>query len=149
MSKVIIALLAVHFSTIVVLSCLCAPSTPLQKICVADAAIKARVTGRQQVSQSIHYTINVIEVLKSNQDLSNLTTLVTSTQPGHCGLELDNNALYFLTGNIHSPRARPQDIVLTSSTCRFVLNLDKASDNEKRAVFDLFKPSLNCNQTDA
>ncbi|RWS01948.1 metalloproteinase inhibitor 2-like protein [Dinothrombium tinctorium] len=138
MNKLILAFLFLNFSLSAVFCCLCVPMTPLQQYCVANTVVKAKITGEKSAQLVTEYDVDILEVIKS-PNLPSSVKILTPSQDGICGVALEKNSTYILTANYLEPN-------LHISSCGYHVNLDKATEEEKKAALDPLKPSLDCSR---
>ncbi|RWS11351.1 hypothetical protein B4U79_17534 [Dinothrombium tinctorium] len=139
MNKLILKILVLSFSFSTVFCCLCLPLTPLQHYCAANTVVKARIQEEKTQDSVTEYDVQIVETIKSPKLLPSSLKLLTPSQHGLCGVDLDKNSTYILTAAYLEPN-------LHTSACDYHVNLDKATENEKKAALDPLKPGLNCNQ---
>ncbi|RWR99292.1 hypothetical protein B4U79_18814 [Dinothrombium tinctorium] len=115
--------------------------TILQHYCHASTVIKAKVTGEKFIPHdTTEYEVEVVETIKSPKVLPSSIKLSSPWYELYCGHQLEQNSTYIITANYVEPN-------LYFTFCHYILNLDHATDDEKKSAFDPLKPSLNCSQT--
>ncbi|RWS01578.1 metalloproteinase inhibitor 2-like protein [Dinothrombium tinctorium] len=116
----------------IVFGCSCTPKNATEAACYFNTVVKAKVVGSEvdEKHSIVTYTIGIIETLKSPIALNQTTAVVTSYgSPALCGLELQNNTSYLITG--HHVNDGHDNLVFTTSLCNYYLNLDTAPAAEK------------------
>ncbi|RWS06661.1 hypothetical protein B4U79_19062 [Dinothrombium tinctorium] len=146
MHKLFLTLILLDFS-VSIFCCQCLFGTPLQHFCLANTVVKLNVKSEKTYGNAREYDVEILETLKSNsRSLPQKMKLLTSYGTGLCGLELEKGVTYLLTSLLLTPINKKAQPVLVSSSCSYHLNLDKATEKQKKAALGPFIPELNCDQ---
>uniref|UniRef100_UPI00398EB6A6 metalloproteinase inhibitor 4.3 n=1 Tax=Pristiophorus japonicus TaxID=55135 RepID=UPI00398EB6A6 len=86
--------------------CSCHPSHPQLEVCNSDVVIRALVTSKKLITtgflpnDTMRYAVDQKKMYKGSETNNEITHLQTSSSTSTCGVELDVNKKYILTGSV-------------------------------------------------
>nr|XP_057905845.1 metalloproteinase inhibitor 2-like [Doryrhamphus excisus] len=124
-------------------ACTCGDSVhPQTAFCQADVVIKAKVLGRKLVGgieESVKYDIKQMQMFKGPR--RNIDAVYTPSSSAACGVSLNNNVEYLLTGRLAS------NGLLHVGLCDFMTPWDNLSASQKTNLVAHYKMGCACQIT--
>ncbi|XP_013408084.1 metalloproteinase inhibitor 3 [Lingula anatina] len=139
-------------------ACSCMPLHPQMHFCQADFVMRAKVKGSEilyrksiimengknvtwrRAYQKV-YHIRINRIFKQNDKFKNATLhknkIYTNPSDAMCGVHLENNTKYLLTGYMHDGRAH-------ISVCGWVGEWTRIPQKQRKGVSHLYKKNCQC-----
>ncbi|XP_064841807.1 metalloproteinase inhibitor 2-like [Oncorhynchus masou masou] len=116
-------------------ACKCSPPHPQKAFCDAEIVIRAKVVGKETVSDAIKYDIQQIKMFKCPDRV--IHAVFTAPSPAACGVTLDLNKEYLFTGKLETGR-------MYVTLCGYNLPWEDLSAAQKNSLTHRYQRGCDC-----
>nr|AFB81539.1 tissue inhibitor of metalloproteinase [Tegillarca granosa] len=129
--------------------CYCDPAHPQQEFCTVDYVIKAKVREKifiydadntTEMPVEVKYVLKIKKIFKQTpafEELNDTTVAFTSSKDSLCGVDLNVNEDYLISGNVNGGR-------MDLHYCSWIEKYNNPTSIQKRGVRFLYKNGCKC-----